>query len=308
MSARLPATASNLTGIQLGVDPATFAELSDGVDYSTVLYGGAGTDTFEVYSNKADLSMIGGSGNDTFIVRAFLVAAGTHIGVQGGSGNDTIEYNVDAPVDIEGGTGFNTLVLLGTAANDTFVVTQDGIFGGGLNITYTNIQAVTIDGLEGNDTILCRVDADQDVVTTINGGAGDDTTIVGGDVTGAVISSSSQGSSSVTDNAVTSNDSQYNNIFAPGIQVTVGNTSGGAIISQQSQSVVHVGDPSSITYFTVSAPTSGDRRARSGQTAYVDVTPTLPSAEWGARARGFAAGFDRRRPDLDFKRCACVHR
>ncbi len=106
------------------MDPATFAELSDGVDYSTVLYGGAGTDTFEVYSNKADLSMIGGSGNDTFIVRAFLVAAGTHIGVKGGSGNDTIEYNVDAPVDIEGGTGFNTLVLLGTAANDTFVVTR----------------------------------------------------------------------------------------------------------------------------------------------------------------------------------------
>ncbi len=267
----------NLTEIQLGVDPATYAELSDGVDYSTVLYGGAGTDTFEVYANQADLSMIGGSGNDTFIVRAFLVAAGTHIGVQGGSGNDTIEYNVDAPVDIEGGTGFNTLVLLGTAANDTFVVTQDGIFGGGLNITYTNIQAVTIDGLEGNDTIYVE-STPQDVVTTINGGAGDDTTIVGGDVTGAVISSSSQGSSSVTDNAVTSNDSQYNNIFAAGLQVTVGNTSGGAVISQPSQAVVHVGDPSSITSFTVSAPTG----LVSGQTAYVNVTPTLPSAEWGA--------------------------
>ena len=143
---------NDITGVQLGVDPATFAELSDGVDYSTVIYGGAGTNTFTVYSNKADLSLIGGSGNDTFVVRAFLVAAGTHIGVEGGSGNDMIEYNVDAPVDIEGGTGFNTLVLLGTDANDTFVITQDGIFGGGLNISYTNIQAVTIDGLEGNDT------------------------------------------------------------------------------------------------------------------------------------------------------------
>ena len=275
----------NLTGVQLGVDPATFAELSDGVDYSTVLYGGAGTNTFTVYANKADLSLIGGSGNDTFIVRAFLVAAGTHIAVQGGSGNDTIEYNIDAPVDIEGGTGFNTLVLLGTAANDTFVVTQDGIFGGGLNISYTNIQAVTIDGLEGNDTIYVE-STPVDVVTTIDGGAGDDTTVVGGDVTGAVISASSQGSSSVTDNAVTSDDSDYDNIFAAGIQVTVGNTSGGAVISQQSQSIVHVGDTSSISYFTVSAPTITNAQGQTvalanGQTAYVDVTPTLPSAEWG---------------------------
>ena len=130
-------------------------------------------------------------GNDTFIVRAFLVAAGTHIGVRAAAATTRIEYNVDAPVDIEGGTGFNTLVLLGTAADDTFVVTQHGIFGGGLNISYTNIQAVTIDGLEGNDTIYVE-STPQDVVTTINGGEGDDTIVVGGDVTGAVISASSQ--------------------------------------------------------------------------------------------------------------------
>ena len=99
-----------------------------------MLYGGSGTDTFQVYSNKADLSMIGGSGNDTFIVRAFLVAAGTHLNVKGGTGNDTIEYNINAPLDIEGGTGFNTLVLLGTEGADTFVVTQNGVFGGGLNV------------------------------------------------------------------------------------------------------------------------------------------------------------------------------
>ena len=58
------------------------------------------------------------------------------------------------------------------------------------------------------------------------------------------------------------------------------------MISQPSQSIVHVGDTSSISYFTVSAPTITNAQGQTvalanGQTAYVDVTPTLPSAEWG---------------------------
>ena len=199
----MPGYVGALLGDGLHLTDTTVGELSDGVNYSTVLYGGAGSDTFTVYSNQADLALIGGEGDDTFIVRAFLVAAGTHIGVTGGTGNDTIEYNVNAPVDIEGGTGFNTLVLLGTEADDTFVVTNKGIFGGGLDISYTNIQAVTIDTLEGDDTIYV-LSTPQDVVTTINGGEGGDTIDVGGDVSGAVISASSLGSSSVTDNVVTS--------------------------------------------------------------------------------------------------------
>ncbi len=282
-----PGDVGALAGDSLTTTLTTIGDLSDGVDKATVLYGGAGVDTFEVYSNKADLSLIGGSGDDTFIVRAFLVAAGTHIGVTGGSGNDTIEYNINAPVDIEGGTGFNTLVLLGTEANDTFVVTQDGIFGGGLNISYTNIQAITIDTLEGNDTIDV-LSTPQDVVTTINGGEGGDTINVGGDVSGSVISANSQGSSSVTDHTVTSSnpDSQYNGLFIPGISVIVGG-SGGAIISQPSQSIVHVNDPSSITSFQVSAPTLTDSQGNpitlsNGQTAYVNVAPAMPSSEWGA--------------------------
>ena len=255
-----------------GVDES----LSYGNEFATVLYGGAGTDTFEVYSNKADLSMIGGSGNDTFIVRAFLVAAGTHLNVKGGSGDDVIEYNINAPVNIEGGTGFNTLVLLGTEAPDTFVVTENGVYGGGLNVTYTNIQAVTIDTLEGDDTIYVE-STPKNVVTTINGGAGADKIIVGGDVTNQVVSLNTQGTSSITDASVTSSDPAYNGIFVAGLQLIVGG-SGGAIVSQPPQSIVHVNDPSSQTSFTVSAPST----LATGNVAYVDITPTAPSAEWAA--------------------------
>ena len=254
----------------------TLGALSYGVEKATVLYGGSGSDTFQVYSNKADLSMIGGSGNDTFIVRAFLVAAGTHLNVKGGTGNDTIEYNINAPLDIEGGTGFNTLVLLGTEGADTFVVTQDGVFGGGLNVSYSNIQAVTIDTLEGDDTIYVE-STPQNVVTTINAGAGSDKVIVGGDITQQVVANDTKGASSVSDVSVVSGDAGYNGIFVQGIPITVAGA-GSAIISQPSQSVVHVGDSSSITSFTVSAPTA----LAAANVAYIDISPAEPSLEWAS--------------------------
>ena len=52
----------------------TLGYLSDGIDKATVLYGGTGNDTFQVYSNKADISLFGEDGDDTFIIRAFLIA------------------------------------------------------------------------------------------------------------------------------------------------------------------------------------------------------------------------------------------
>ena len=263
----------------------TVGYLSDGVNKATTIYGGSGTDTFQVYSNKADLSLIGGSGDDTFIVRAFLVAAGTHIGVQGGSQNNIIQYNINAPVDIIGGTGFNTLVLIGTEAGDVFVVTDHGIFGGGLNVSYTNIQAVTIDTLEGDDTIYV-LSTPQNVVTTVNAGDGGDVIDVGGNVTGAVISANTKGATSATDNTVSSNDSRYDTLFVDGISVSVGGSN--QIIGQDARTVIHENDPTSIASFTISAPTLAV-----GQTAYVNVSPTTASAEWTSQgAKGLEVSLD----------------
>ncbi len=282
----------------------TVGWLSEGVDKSTVIYGGAGTDTFQVYSNKADLALIGGSGDDTFIVRAFLVAAGTHIGVQGGSGNDTIEYNIDAPVDIEGGTGFNTLVLLGTEANDTFVITDHGIFGGGLNVSYTNIQAVTIDGLEGDDTFYV-LSTPQNVVTTLNGGSGGDTFVVGGDVTGAVISASTNGASSVNDHTVTSNDpsSPYNNIFVAGHQCR------GRWLRTRRHHRPAVAVDCACERSDFDHELHGQRAGSdlaNGEIAYVNMYADAAVGGIGRRRRGRAAGLDRQRQHLDVQRHAQI--
>jgi hypothetical protein len=49
--------------------------------------------------------------------------------VSAGDGDDTISYVVNSPVNIDGGSGTNTLALIGTEFADTFVVTTGGIFG-----------------------------------------------------------------------------------------------------------------------------------------------------------------------------------
>ena len=56
--------------------------------------------------------------------------------VNGGDGADTINYAINAPVSIDGGAGFDKVVVLGTPFNDNFVVTSKGIFGAGLNVTF----------------------------------------------------------------------------------------------------------------------------------------------------------------------------
>jgi hypothetical protein len=239
-----------LPGDGFGTTQTTLGYLSHGIDKATVLYGGTGNDTFQVYSNKADISLFGEDGDDTFIIRAFLIEGS--VKVSGGLGNDTIKYNINAPVDVDGGSGFNTLVLLGTEANDTFVVTKDGIFGAGLNVAYTNIQAVTVDALEGDDTIYV-LSTLPGVVTTLIGGTGGDAFVVGGDVQGTVVSASSKGASGVVDHSVTSNDPNYQGIFVGGIGLTIGGKDG-ALIQQDPLTVVHANDATSIASFVVTMP------------------------------------------------------
>ena len=148
-------------GDEISTVDTTVGWLSRGISYSTVAFGGDGQDTFTVYSNKATLKLFGEDGDDTFVVRAFIIldslghstnqVATTDTLLNGGAGNDHIEYNINAPVSIDGGAGTDTVVVIGTEEADNFVVTKDGIMGAGLNVSYTNVERVELDGLEGDD-------------------------------------------------------------------------------------------------------------------------------------------------------------
>src|SRR4029078_227046 len=93
--------------------------LSNGNSYAATLYGGTGKDSFTVYHNKADLFLYGEEDDDTFTVRAFVKvdlsdSKAPVTNINGGQGADFISYTVNAPVNIEGGDGFDTLTVIGT--------------------------------------------------------------------------------------------------------------------------------------------------------------------------------------------------
>ena len=67
-------------------------------------------------------------------------------------GQNQVQYNINAPVSIDGGAGFDKVVVLGTEFADHIVVTDKAIYGAGLAVTYANVEVLEIDGLEGDDT------------------------------------------------------------------------------------------------------------------------------------------------------------
>ena len=91
--------------------------------------------------------------------------------VNGGDGDDRVEYNINAPVSIDGGEGVDTVVVVGTEAADNFVITSDAVMGAGLTIEYDSVERVDVDGMEGDDHFFV-LSTNPNVVTTIIGGAG----------------------------------------------------------------------------------------------------------------------------------------
>ena len=249
--------------------------ISRGATFSLTAYGGTGEDHFAVYSNKAELRLEGNDGNDEFIVQAFALADESgkvsteqRTDLLGGLGDDLIQYNVNAPVGIDGGAGFDRLVVIGTEFSDNFVITKDGVYGAGLNVKYDNIESLEVDGAEGDDHFFIQSTRDG-VVTTVDGGNGNDTFEVSGDVTGAIVSKSLEGYSGVINHQVTSADLNYDDLLAPGISTTVADpTSIGNIVIDQSNGTtlvdeegetvdsytIHLaGTPAAAVYVNVSA-------------------------------------------------------
>ena len=188
--------------------PAGDVEVSNAVPLT--INGLKGNDNFIVFHNLAVLALNGGDGDDTFLVQAFALAGSQDdfralTDLSGGAGADLIQYAVNAPVNIDGGDGFDTVIVIGTEFADDFVVTKDGVFGAGLNVNFVNIESLEVDGGAGDDRFFV-LSTGINFKTTITGGLGTDLFSVEGPTpANGVISNDLLGHSGIITHGVESN-------------------------------------------------------------------------------------------------------
>src|SRR5690606_10237504 len=142
--------------------------------------------------------------------------------LHGGAGDDHIEYNLNAPVSLDGGSGMDTVVVIGTEKDDNFVIAETGVQGAGLNVRLDNVERLELDGMEGDDHFFI-LGTPASVSTTVIGGLGNDTFSVGGDVTKTIVASGVEGASGFINHAALSEDPAFNGIYIEGVKLNVAN-------------------------------------------------------------------------------------
>lgn len=217
--------------------------------------GGLGSDRFVVFHNKAVLSLNGDEGDDNFEVRAFALAGSQEpqrerTDITGGGGADLVQYAVNSPVNINGGDGFDTLIVIGTEFGDDFVVTNKGVFGAGLTINFVNIESLRVDGAEGNDRFFVE-STGEDFLTELFGGLGEDTFNMSGD-TPPVVSNDLLGHSGIVTNDVTqSNDVRYEELILHGVSANVADNDEPFVVVRQTDGSSIIGESSDGDLFFV---------------------------------------------------------
>ncbi|MDB4265389.1 hypothetical protein N9891_01425, partial [bacterium] len=185
----IPDTGNRTLEFPEGVPVADVDNLTNGASNELYIYGQGENDRFEVNYNRAPLYLHGGSGDDRFLLRTFLVLRDNPADDQevtnlanlfGGTGSNRYSYLENGPVAINGGPGIDTLVIVGTPIADTFVITSTVVAGAGRLVSFRGVEALEIDGAGGGDQIYV-LSTSEEFTTTIVGGSGDDVIHFGGD-------------------------------------------------------------------------------------------------------------------------------
>lgn len=194
------------------------------------IHGQRGDDKFYVQHNSDVLDLYGEEGNDFFSVRAFVLQDEPAIAAEfernvtnllGHHGDDYIQYDESAPVDIDGGSGYNTLVVIGTEFDDVFIIHESGIYGAGLFIQAINIQRLIVSTQEGNDRIYILSTAAHTAMGAV-GDLGSDTFFIAPEQAEPVISRTFKGHSGIVDHDISSSLApEYRDLVVEGIQAFV---------------------------------------------------------------------------------------
>jgi len=264
---------------QFDTTKTTVGYLSDGCHYPVVANGGEGADSFVVLRNLAVVDLNGGDGPDTFLIRAFALYdqdVGEEVDpaletttVSGGDGDDFVEYTINAPVDIDGGPGLDRIIVVGTEANDRFVITRNGnlqkltapffllffyfagIFGAGVFVIFTNIETIELNTIEGNDLITI-LSTDPTLITTIYAGKGSDIIAITPENPQTIVANDLRGHSGLIDHIVSSSGS-YNALTVDGVAVNVADADGPEVVvtENQADNILYEGTSGTFSYDVV---------------------------------------------------------
>ncbi len=187
---------------------------SNGQTFRTVLYGGNDTG-----NNQPDVSLAPGvTDNDSLV-------GGSGIGeiLSGGVGDDTVVTGTGAADTLDGGSGTNTLIVQGTAGNDTLEAGPGQVEIDGATSTWTNFTYLTMQGGAGDDTLIVSVAPLPSYSATstlplisIDGGPGTNSLVLQGDNNGDTLDLSQSGSIVFVNGAVSATATNVANVSAVG--------------------------------------------------------------------------------------------
>ncbi|MCA9166726.1 MAG: hypothetical protein KDB23_03625, partial [Planctomycetales bacterium] len=184
-------------------------DLTDGVNFNTTFHGGIGEDYFEVNHNVGPIFIYGDYGDDVIFMKSYMLEGGGNtaegapdISVSGGTeSGQKAEGETDALIDlggyvsnneasIDGGAGFDTLILAGTDDADKYYifVEKDAngkdiqrVYGAGLNIKQiASVESFLLLSGGGDDEVYIYGTLPGQQVM-LNLGSGNDTVYFGGD-------------------------------------------------------------------------------------------------------------------------------
>ncbi|MBW2291415.1 MAG: hypothetical protein JRG94_03790, partial [Deltaproteobacteria bacterium] len=270
--------------------------ISNGISAPVTINGGNDNDEIIVFRNLAALQVNGQDGDDSVTVRAFALVnpedkLQDQTLISGGGGADTIRYAVNAPVSIDGGDGLDSVTVIGTEFADEFVVTRDGIFGAGLNVSFVNIEFLKVDGAEGDDNFYIQ-STNENILTQVVGGLGSDTFQIADGVERAVTSNDLLGHSGLILHDVESNDPVYQGpegvgIDTNGISANIADADEPGIVISQSNGFTRIAEGGFIDWYTIVLT------RRPEQDVFVKaLSPEMSPEEEGRREENFRVTSD----------------
>ncbi|MFZ1411071.1 MAG: hypothetical protein WAS07_06420, partial [Micropruina sp.] len=180
-------------------------------------------------------------------------STGRPLDIRTGGGDDEVQYNVNAPVSVEGGTGIDKLVVLGTEFADDIVITAAGIYGAGLNVRYSTVEIIEVDGLEGDDEFFVQSTA-FGVAYRVIGGLGSDTINVTGDIVEDIVVRELEGISGYVNHLVTSDsDVGYDGLPTDGVETNVVRGEVGLVVIEETNgfTAVREGGPVQVDAYSI---------------------------------------------------------